>query len=93
LKPQIKPGIVVKSLKGRDKGRLFMVLYRADADFFVVCDGDLRKLSKPKKKRCKHLAALPYELEQCLALYKAKQLKDSDIRKALDTVRCELTDK
>ncbi len=93
MKPQIKPGIVVKSLKGRDKDRLFMVLYKADADFAMVCDGQLRKLAKPKKKRCKHLAAMPYELEQCLALYEEKRLKDSDVRSALNAVESELTEK
>ncbi|MDO5022013.1 MAG: KOW domain-containing RNA-binding protein [Eubacteriales bacterium] len=93
MKPQIKPGIVVKSQKGRDKGRLFMVLYQVDADFVMVCDGKLRKLDKPKKKRCKHLTALPYEMEQHLALYAANRLKDSDIRKELDKILYELTDR
>ena len=83
MKPNIFPGIVVFSKKGRDKGRYFVVLYPLDADFVMVADGNTRKLDHMKKKRRKHLAACPHEYPELIALYQAGKLKDSDIRKVL----------
>ncbi len=51
---QIKPGDIVRSKAGRDKDRYFIVL-RCEDIFAYVCDGDLRKTDKPKKKKLKHL--------------------------------------
>ena len=83
MKPEILPGNVVFSKKGRDKGRVFVVLLSLDADFVMIADGDTRKLDRPKKKRLKHLTACPAELPEILALFAKHQLKDADIRKAL----------
>ncbi len=83
MKPEIRSGIAVISKKGRDKGRLFMVLYELDADFVMICDGDLRKLERPKKKRRKHLSPTSLELKELTALYRLGRLKNSDVRTAL----------
>ncbi len=83
MKPPILPGYAVFSKKGRDKGRYFVVLYDLDADFVMICDGDTRKLGHLKKKRRKHLAACPCEFPELLEKFRAGQLKDSDVRKAL----------
>ena len=48
-------GTIVKSRAGRDKDRWFVVV-GVDADFALIVDGKERSLSKPKKKRKKHLA-------------------------------------
>ena len=63
-----------------------MVLYTLDADFVMIADGDTRKLDHLKKKRRKHLAALPQEFPELLALFEKNQLKDSDIRRALHSI-------
>ena len=83
MKPEILPGSVVFSKKGRDKGRVFVVLLSLDADFVMIADGDTRKLVRPKKKRRRHLTALPAEHPELIALYELKRLKDADLRKAL----------
>ena len=83
MKPEILPGSVVFSKKGRDKGRVFVVLLSLDADFVMIADGDTRKLVRPKKKRRRHLTALPAEQPGIIALYEQKRLKDADLRKAL----------
>ncbi|NLZ89666.1 MAG: RNA-binding protein [Clostridiales bacterium] len=83
MKPEIRSGIAVISKKGRDKGRLFMVLYELDADFVMICDGDLRKLERPKKKRRKHLSPTSLELQELTALYNSGRLKNSDVRAVL----------
>ncbi|MGI6654665.1 MAG: RNA-binding protein [Christensenellales bacterium] len=83
MKAPIQAGYAAISKKGRDKGRLFVVLYELDADFVLIADGDLRRLDRPKKKRRKHLAPTSRELPGLMALYHAGRLKDSDIRTAL----------
>ena len=49
-------GLVVRSLRGRDKGGFFVVL-GADRDGVVICDGHRRSLEHPKRKNPIHLAA------------------------------------
>lgn len=46
---------VVKSIAGHDKNNFFVVL-KIDGDYALICDGAIRKLSKPKKKKIKHLS-------------------------------------
>lgn len=87
MKPEIAPGYVVFSKKGRDKGRYFVVLYMVDADFALIADGDIRKLDRLKKKRLKHLQACPVEAPELLEMAKRGTLKDSDIRKVLFPIK------
>jgi len=47
-------GSVVKSLAGRDKGRLLLVTGVSD-NGLLVCDGKERPLKRPKRKNPKHL--------------------------------------
>lgn len=47
-------GDIVLSRAGRDKDRHFVVM-SVDGIFAMVCDGDLRKADKPKRKKLKHL--------------------------------------
>lgn len=51
----IKIGQVVKSKSGRDKGRIFIVNEILDEIYVTIVDGELRKISNPKKKKIKHL--------------------------------------
>lgn len=83
MKPEIAPGYVVFSKKGRDKGRYFVVLYMVDADFALIADGDTRKLDRLKKKRLKHLQACPIQAPELPEMAAKGTLKDSDIRKVL----------
>jgi hypothetical protein len=80
MKPEIRGGIAAISLAGRDKGRAFMVLCPVDAEFVLVCDGRLRTLSRPKKKRLKHLMPTRHEMPDLAARYAANRLRDEEIR-------------
>lgn len=51
----IEIGSVVRSLAGRDQGRLFVVIQELDSDFVMVANGRLRGMDRLKKKRRKHL--------------------------------------
>jgi len=67
-------GNVVKSLKGHDTGRVYLVVAVLNADFVLLADGKYRKLDYPKQKRIKHLELLDEGQP-------VEGVKDSDIRK------------
>lgn len=47
-------GDIVLSKAGRDSGRHYIVV-SAEENFVYICDGDLHKIDKPKKKKMKHV--------------------------------------
>ena len=51
---EIIEGSIVRSIAGRDKGYMFIVLSR-EGDFVYLANGELRKVDRPKKKKLKHL--------------------------------------
>lgn len=72
---EAKIGTVVRSAAGHDKGR-FMVITALEGDFAYVADGKERKLSKPKKKRFKHISVTK-------TVIKTDNLTDKGLRTAL----------
>lgn len=48
-------GQVVRSKKGRDEGKVYIIIEIIDDDLLLLVDGKLRKLDRPKKKKVKHL--------------------------------------
>ena len=52
---EIGIGSIVYSKAGRDKGKYFAVI-SLEGEFAYLCDGDIRKFDKPKKKKLKHLS-------------------------------------
>lgn len=51
---QLKPGMLVKSKAGRDKGRIYVII-RVEQEYVYVADGVLRPLRRQKKKNRMHL--------------------------------------
>ncbi|WP_207707727.1 KOW domain-containing RNA-binding protein [Alkaliphilus serpentinus] len=49
-------GQVVRSIKGRDQDKVFVVVGIVDDQHLLIADGDLRRIESPKKKKIKHLA-------------------------------------
>ena len=77
-------GQIVVSRAGRDTGRRFVVTKVVDEQFVLICDGDLRKIEKPKKKKVKHLEPTGEMLEALENKLKSNaRISNSDIRKAL----------
>ena len=83
----MRPGAVVYSKAGRDKGEPFIVL-SCDGAYAYLTDGQSRPLDKPKKKKLKHIQPtnatmedIGYKIEHNL------HLMDSDIKKALQLVK------
>lgn len=86
-------GRFVWSKAGRDKDRLFVIIDIADDAHVLIADGDLRPVSKPKKKKLKHLKVtqkIAEEISQ--TVINRKRLTDDDLRKAVQGYLMELTD-
>ena len=47
-------GDIVLSKAGRDSGKYYVVV-AIEENFVFICDGDLHKTDKPKKKKMKHV--------------------------------------
>jgi ribosomal protein L14E/L6E/L27E len=80
----LRIGQIVKSKAGRDKGRVFVISGILDEQYVLVCDGDLRKLSSPKKKKVKHLVIYNTVLtEFAYKLQGNENLDDAYVRRVL----------
>jgi len=85
LTTDLKIGQIVKSKAGRDKGRIFLVCQVLDEQHVLVCDGDLRKLSSPKKKKMMHLVIYNTVLTEFAdKLQSNENLDDAYVRKLLE---------
>ncbi len=77
-------GQVVVSRAGRDTGGRFVVIKVVDEHFVQICDGDLRRIEKPKKKKIKHLEPTGETIKVLEEKLKSNaRISNSDIRKAL----------
>ena len=52
---ELKPGQLVRSLAGRDKGKHYLVLEKLDNKYVLLVDGRSRLVDRPKKKNIAHL--------------------------------------
>ena len=77
-------GAVCVSRAGHDKGRAFLIVGVPETNYALICDGETRKLAKPKKKKCTHLHVEPHFAENIAeSIAEGKKILDSDVRKAL----------
>ena len=78
------PGRLVRSKAGRDAGRYFVIIDVIDVNYVVIADGDLRRLSSPKKKKLKHLELRIDVLDSIAAkLDEGKKVFDAELRSAI----------
>lgn len=80
---EIKAGSIVRSIAGRDKGDLFIVLSREN-EFVYLANGELRKVDRPKKKKLKHVQGFE-KISEFIAnkLETVGKVTNSEVRKAL----------
>jgi ribosomal protein L14E/L6E/L27E len=79
----LKIGSIVYSKMGRDKGRYFVV-FSIDGGYVKIVDGDIRKISNPKKKKIIHIKNSGAALETIAnKIEQKKQLHDKEIISAL----------
>lgn len=80
----IELGTICYSKSGRDKGRYYAVVGIIDDQYVLIADGMLRKLSKPKKKKLKHLRMKPIILDTIGGkLKEGKKVFDAELKSAL----------
>ncbi|MBQ7601320.1 MAG: KOW domain-containing RNA-binding protein [Lachnospiraceae bacterium] len=78
-------GRTVRSLKGHDSGKLYVVLRTEDA-FVFLSDGKSRPREGPKKKNRKHVEVLPGRFT-AFTPEGTGQAPDEEIRQALKSAR------
>lgn len=77
----VEVGRVVRSKAGRDRKRYFIVREIVDAQYVLLVDGDLRKLSRPKRKKIKHIACMPGIADRLGKKFRANEnVLDAEIR-------------
>ena len=87
-------GTVVISKAGRDAGRYFVILDIVDDAHVLICDGDLRKVQKPKKKKLKHLEVRPVVVPMVtLAASEGRKPYDFEIRQHLQALGYNVKEK
>lgn len=80
---EIVEGSIVRSIAGRDKGDMFIVLSR-DGEFVYLANGELRKVDRPKKKKLRHLQGTNSVSEFVRnRLDTVGKVTNSEVRKAL----------
>lgn len=77
-------GQFVTSKAGHDKGALY-VITAEEGDFVYLCDGRLKLLETPKKKRRKHVQPVNETVEEelCGRLAAGGRVSDEEIRHAI----------
>lgn len=84
MEGSIQVGAVVLSKMGRDTGRYYVVVKRVGEEFALLCDGDKRKLIKPKLKKLKHLKYKGDNLDTVKdKILNGSEVTDAEIRRAL----------
>lgn len=76
-------GDIVLSNAGRDSGRHFVVV-AVEGNFVYLCDGDLHKMDKPKKKKIKHIKSTGGKSEYVAAkLIEESKATNTELRRAI----------
>ncbi|MBD5161088.1 MAG: hypothetical protein HDT14_03545 [Oscillibacter sp.] len=74
---------IVKSIAGRDKGKLFFVL-ETEGDFLLLADGKVRRLERPKRKKRKHVVfQARFDCRATEKIRSGERLTNSELRKTL----------
>ena len=80
---EIAKSDIVRSIAGRDQGKLFFVL-DTDGEFLMLADGKTRRLEAPKRKKRKH-TVLVGSNESCVAkkIRSEEKVTNSELRRTL----------
>ena len=80
---------IVRSLAGRDKGKLFCVLDE-DGPYLLLCDGKGRKAEAPKRKKAVHTApAGDFQHPVLEAIRAGEPITNREVRRALAAFRAK----
>ena len=82
----MEPGQVVKSLAGRDKGKLYLIIGFVEKSRLLLADGRCRMVNNPKKKNPRHLQPYHNIFPEVKERIRQGNLNDIVIRNALNIV-------
>jgi ribosomal protein L14E/L6E/L27E len=83
-------GSIVKATMGRDKDKFFVVTGFIDDNYVLMADGCSRRISRPKKKKLKHITVMKdVALEVRDKILEGKCVLDAEIRKSLKSMGYE----
>lgn len=79
----IKTNCIVESTKGRDIGKLYVVI-KVEGNFAYLCDGKIKNQSNLKKKNIKHIKFIENcedldfkSMQNCDIIYRLKSIKNN----------------
>jgi len=76
-------GDIVLSKAGRDSGKYYVVV-STEENFVFICDGDLHKNDKPKKKKIKHVKKTNGVSEYIAAkIAEGSKITNTELRRAV----------
>ena len=80
---EIAASNIVRSVAGRDQGKLFIVL-AVEGEYLLLADGKSRKVESPKRKKRKHIEQIP-RTESRIAekIRNGEKVLNSELRKEL----------
>ncbi|MGI6307297.1 MAG: hypothetical protein ACOX1X_01595 [Dethiobacteria bacterium] len=81
---QMELGQVVKSLAGRDKGKIYLIIGFIAGGRVLLVDGRVRTVNKPKKKNIKHLQPYRCVIPEVKERIRQGNLNDNAVRNALN---------
>jgi ribosomal protein L14E/L6E/L27E len=84
----LEVGQLVKSLSGRDKGKIYLVTGIKD-NRVLLADGRTRTLKKPKQKSRKHLQPYRLVMHEIKERFRQGALDDTAIRNSIRAVLME----
>ncbi len=80
---EIMISTIVRSLSGRDRGRLFVVTDR-EPGYVFLADGRTRRVERPKKKKFKHVEVFPCGASRTgEKILNGEKVTNSEIRRML----------
>ena len=81
---------IVRSIAGRDKGKIFFVLDAKD-EFLMLADGKTRSVETPKRKKHRHVHIVASQETRVSTKIKGEEkVTNSELRKALAVYRDEV---
>lgn len=87
----LKPGRLVTSTAGRDRGQPYLVCEVMQDGFVLVVDGDKRPVARPKRKNPRHLKTHPASADDLGARWmQGEAVGDEELRTALATLTTKL---
>lgn len=76
----VEAGMLAVSKAGHDLKKIYVII-KKDDEYVYLCDGNIRRVDNPKKKKYKHIQVIkviPEEIKKCLD---NDQIPDNDIVK------------